>query len=120
MPKRPIASKSVPLTSEGKRHRSYVEDPLQKVIREKLEQLRDERLEFVMVGSPEHCTRDCWKRKAEQEADARALKALGDGVTASQFPLQCLKSDDEVDAGFRGYVLRCHCMPTPDESTPTE
>ena len=115
MKAKPIASKSVPLTKSGKPHRSYVEDPLQKVIRQKLEELRNERLEFVLVGCPKQCTKDCWKRQEEQKADRNALRLFGDTVPEAQFPLMCLKSEDEIDSNFRGYLMRCHCLSNPIE-----
>lgn len=107
--------KPIPITKSGKPHRSYVEDPLQKVIREKLEELRNERLEFVLVGCREHCTRDCWARREAQEADRNALRLFGDAVPEAQFPLRCLREDSEIDPEFRGFILRCHCLPTPTE-----
>jgi hypothetical protein len=103
--------KPMQLRKDGKPNRNYVEDPLQKVIREKLEQLRNERLEFMLVGDPAACTHDCWQKRAAQEAEARALKAYGDTVKPAQFPMMCLRSEDEIDASFRGYILRCHCLP---------
>ena len=108
-------AKRIPITKHGKLHRNYVEDPLQKVIREKLEELRNERLEFILVGCREHCTRDCWKRLEAQEADRNALRLFGDVVPQAQFPLRCLKEDSEVDPDFRGFILRCHCLPNSTE-----
>lgn len=115
-----VKLKPMKYTKDGKPHRSYVEDPLQKVVREKLAALRDERLEFVIVGCPVKCDKDCWRQRAVQQADAKALRALGDLVKDVQFPMLCLRSEDEIDPGFRGYILRCHCLPEPDESLVVE
>ena len=112
---RPLGSKNIPLTKSGVPHRSYAEDPLFKVVREKLNELRNERLEFVLVGCRESCVNDCWKQREAQEADRNALRLFGDTVPAGQFPLMCLKEESEIDANFRGYILRCHCLSTPTE-----
>lgn len=103
------------MRKDGKPDRRFVEDPLLRVVRRRLDAIRNERLTFAIVGDPERCTQQCWQRKAAQDADVRALKALGDVVPNGQYPLHCLRMDSELTENFRGYVMRCHCMSTPTE-----
>lgn len=112
---KPTNWKPVRTRKDGQPDKRYVEDPLLRVVRRRLDAIRNERLSFVVVGDPAKCTEGCWQRKAAQDADVRALKALGDSVPDGQYPLQCLRSDGELTEHFRGYVLRCHCMSTPTE-----
>ena len=95
---------------DGKPDKRFVEDPLLRVVRRRLDAIRNERLAFVVVGDPATCTQGCWQEKAAQIADAKALKALGDTVPEGQFPMHCLRMDSELTENFRGYVLRCHCL----------
>lgn len=124
MPKadpKPTNWKPQRIRKDGQPDKRYVEDPLLRVVRRRLDAIRNERLSFVVVGDPNACTQGCWQRKAAQAADAKALKALGDMVPEGQFPMQCLRMDSELTENFRGYVLRCHCMSTPaaqDTETP--
>lgn len=103
---------------DGKPDRRFVEDPLTKICRERLEALRNERLQFVLVGDPAKCSQGCWQAKECQMADRRAFKAYGDQLQEAQFPMTSLVSVDEVTDSFRGYVLRCPCtLATHCEST---
>ena len=107
--------KPVRTRKDGKPDKRFVEDPLLRVVRRRLDAIRNERLSFVIVGDPVACTNDCWQQKAAQLADAKALKALGDNVPGGQFPMLCLRMDSELTENYRGYVMRCHCMSQPAE-----
>ena len=103
-------NKPVRMRKDGKPDKRYVEDPLTRVCRRRLEALRNERLTFVVVGDPSKCDKGCWQSRQCQQADQRAFKALGDTQQDAQFPLLCLRSADELTENFRGFVMRCPCM----------
>ena len=113
--------KPVRTRKDGSPDKRFVEDPLLRVVRRRLDAIRNERLSFVIVGDPVACTNGCWQQKAAQLADAKALKALGDNVPEGQFPMLCLRMDSELTENFRGYVMRCHCLsdPTDQDTEPT-
>ena len=100
---------------DGKPDRRFVEDPLTKICRLKLNELRNEQLQFVIVGDPAKCNKGCWQAKQCQLADRRAFHAYGDQLQEAQFPLASLMSIDEVTENFRGYIMRCPCI---SDSTP--
>ena len=114
--------KPVRTRKDGKPDRRFVEDPLTKICRLKLNELRNERLQFVMVGDPAKCDKGCWQSKQCQLADRRAFHAYGDQLQEAQFPLASLMGIDEVTESFRGYILRCPCTfepnPTKEDTTP--
>jgi hypothetical protein len=110
--------KPVRTRKDGNPDKRFVEDPLLRVVRRRLDAIRNERLSFVVVGDPAACVNGCWQQKAAQAADAKALKALGDSVPEAQFPMLCLRMDSELTENYRGYVMRCHCMSNPiDQAT---
>lgn len=109
--------KPVRTRKDGKPDRRFVEDPLTKICRLKLNELRNERLQFVTVGDPAKCNKGCWQAKQCQLADRRAFHAYGDQLQEAQFPLASLMGIDEVTENFRGYILRCPCT---FETTPTK
>ena len=106
--------KPVRTRKDGKPDRRFVEDPLTKICRLKLNELRNERLQFVMVGDPAKCDKGCWQSKQCQLADRRAFHAYGDQLQEAQFPLASLMGIDEVTENFRGYILRCPCTFEPN------
>ena len=115
--------KPVRIRKDGKPDRRFVEDPLTKICRQRLEELRNERLQFVVVGDPAKCDQGCWQQKQCQMADRRAFQAYGDQLQEAQFPLVSLQSIDEVTENFRGYILRCPCTfasHCESDSNPTE
>lgn len=101
--------KPVRMRKDGKPDRRFVEDPLTKICRQRLEQLRNERLQFVLVGDPAKCDQDCWQTKQCQLADRRAFAAYGDQLQEAQFPMTSLVAIDELTESYRGYILKCPC-----------
>jgi len=94
-------------------------DPLRSVVIAKLAELREGRLNFLLVGCPRRCNQGCWQLKAQQQADSKALHLLGELVPAGQYPMAALVTDGEIPRSFRGYALRCPCLATdPDQSQP--
>lgn len=107
--------KPVRTRKDGKPDKRFIEDPLTRVCRRRLEALRNERLSFVVVGDPAKCTNGCWQVKQCQMADQRAFRALGDSQQDAQYPMCALRSPDEVTENFRGFLLRCPCLEQPTE-----
>ena len=104
------ATKPQRFTKHGVPYKGDVLDPLTKICRQALEELRNEQLSFVVVGCPVRCNKGCWRQRECQLADKRAFEALGDVVQPAQFPLASLRATDEITESFRGFLLRCDCL----------
>ena len=75
------------LRKDGLPDRRFVENPLTKICRQRLEELRNERLQFVVVGDPVRCDQGCWQQKRAQcqMADRCAFQGYGDQLQEAQF-----------------------------------